>query len=207
MMRRLLKVSLPRLCFPLLVLGTAFAGVGGSISGTIKDPSGAAVAKASVTLVNTSTGVRQAATADGRGAYVFPVLPVGSYVLEVNHPGFKPYRRTGIALDANSALLLDVVLQVGERSDAITVSENAVHVETSSSQMGEVITGSAMTEVPLNGRSYTDLLSLQAGVAPATSITSSTVQDVGASAFSPSGDLNPGTVSITASANSPTVLW
>ena len=161
-----------------------------------KDPSGAAIAKASVTLVNTSTGVRQSATADGRGSYAFPVLPVGDYVLEVNHPGFKPYRRTGITLDANSAFLLDVVLQVGERTDAITVTENTVHVETSSSQMGEVITGSTMTAVPLDYRSFTDLLALQAGVAPTTSITSSTVQDVGASAFSPSGNLNPGTISI-----------
>ena len=195
-MRSLSKMSLRRLCLPLCLLGTAFAGVGGSISGTVKDPSGAAIAKASVTLTNPSTGVLQSASADGRGTYAFPVLPVGGYVLEVNHPGFKPYRRTGIVLDANSSLLLDVVLQVGERTDAITVSENAVHVETSSSQMGEVITGSTMTGVPLNNRSYTDLLALQSGVAPATSITSSTVQDVGASAFSPSGDLNPGTVSI-----------
>ena len=189
-------MSLRRLCLLLCLLGTAFAGVGGSISGTVKDPSGAAIVKASVTLINPSTGVRQSASADGRGTYAFPVLPVGGYVLEVNHPGFKPYRRTGIVLDANSSLRLDVVLQVGERTDAITVSENAVHVETSSSQMGEVITGSTMTGVPLNNRSYTDLLALQSGVAPATSITSSTVQDVGASAFSPSGDLNPGTVSI-----------
>jgi hypothetical protein len=195
-MRSLSKMSLRRLCLLLCLLGTAFAGVGGSISGTVKDPSGAAIVKASVTLINPSTGVRQSASADGRGTYAFPVLPVGGYVLEVNHPGFKPYRRTGIVLDANSSLRLDVVLQVGERTDAITVSENAVHVETSSSQMGEVITGSTMTGVPLNNRSYTDLLALQSGVAPATSITSSTVQDVGASAFSPSGDLNPGTVSI-----------
>jgi hypothetical protein len=195
-MPSLSKLSLLCLCLPLFLLATAWAGVGGSISGTIKDPSGAALPKASVTLVNTATGVRQSATADGRGTYTFPVLPVGGYVLEVNHPGFKPYRRTGIVLDANSALLLDVVLQLGERTDAITVSENAVHIETSSSQMGEVITGSTMTGVPLISRSYTDLLALQSGVAPATSITSSTVQDVGASAFSPSGDLNPGTVSI-----------
>ena len=62
--------------------------------------------------------------------------------------------------------------------------------------MGEVITGTQMTAVPLNGRSYTDLLALQPGVAPVTSITSDTVQDVGASALSPSGDLNPGTISI-----------
>jgi len=195
-MRSLFKTILRRLCLSLCFVATAFAGVGGSISGTIQDPSGAAIAKASVTVINTSTGVRQSAITDSHGTYVFPVLPVGGYALEVNQPGFKPYRRNGIILDANSALLLDVVLQVGERTEAITVNENAVHVETSSSQMGEVITGTTMTEVPLNGRSYTDLLSLQAGVAPATSITSSTVQDVGASAFSPSGDLNPGTVSI-----------
>jgi carboxypeptidase family protein len=183
-------------CLLLALLATAWAGVGGSISGTVKDQSGAAIAQASLTLIDTSNDVRLTATADSRGSYNFPVLPVGRYVLEVNHASFKPYRRTGIVLDANSVLLIDVVLQVGERTDAITVNENAAHVETSSSQMGEVIAGSTMTGVPLNGRSYTDLLSLQSGVAPATSITSSTVQDVGASAFSPSGDLNSGNISI-----------
>jgi hypothetical protein len=114
----------------------------------------------------------------------------------VNHPGFRPYRRTGIALDANSSLLLDVTLQVGERSDAVTVSDSAVHLDTYSSQVGEVINGGQMNAVPLNGRSYTDLLSLQPGIVPSTSINSETVQDVGASALAPSGDLNPGTISI-----------
>src|SRR5208282_2216844 len=184
------------LCLLLCLLATAFAGVGGSISGTIKDQSGAAIAQASVTLINPSTGVRQSATTDARGAYTFPVVPVGGYALEVNHPGFKPYRRTGIVLDTSSALLLDVTLQVGEHTEEMTVSDSAVHLETFSNQMGEVINGHQMTTVPLDGRSFTDLLSLQAGVAPATSITSSTVQDVGASALSPSGDLNPGTISI-----------
>jgi Carboxypeptidase regulatory-like domain len=185
-------------CLGLLLslLAVAWAGVGGSISGTVKDPSGAAIANASVTLINSATSVRQSATTDGRGSYTFPVLPVGNYVLEVNQPGFKPYRRNGIVLDTSSALLLDVVLQVGPWIDVITVSDAAVHLETSSSQMGEVINSDQMTAVPLDGRSYTDLLSIQAGVAPATSITSSTVQDVGASALSPSGDLNPGTISI-----------
>jgi len=195
-MRSFLQSFLFWICLPSCLLGTAWAGVGGSISGTVKDPSGAAVAQATISLVNKSTGVKQSASSDGRGTYTFPVLPVGEYLLEVNHAGFKPYRRTGIALDANSALLVDVVLQVGQRNDAITVSDNAAHVETSSSQMGEVIAGSTITGVPLNGRSYTDLLALQSGVAPATSITSSTVQDVGASAFSPSGDLNSGNISI-----------
>jgi Carboxypeptidase regulatory-like domain/TonB dependent receptor len=190
------KTLLAALCLLLFIPGSAFAGVTGSISGTIKDQSGRPIAKASVTLVSPSTGVQQSSLTDERGAYSFPALSVGSYVLEVSYPGFKPYRRTGVTLDANSALLLDVVLQVGQRTDAITVSDNSAHVETSSSQMGEVINGSTMTGVPLNGRSFTDLLALQSGVAPETSITSSSVQDVGASALSPSGDLNPGTVSI-----------
>ncbi|HTW59206.1 MAG TPA: carboxypeptidase regulatory-like domain-containing protein [Terriglobales bacterium] len=170
--------------------------MGGSISVAIKDPTGAAIANASIVLANADTGIQQSAVTDSRGAYTFPVLAVGSYVLEVNHPGFRPYRRTGIVLDANSALVLDIVLQVGERTDAVTVSESAVHLETHSSQLGDVIDGEQMNAVPLNGRSYTDLLSLQPGVAPSTSINSETVQDVGATALSPSGDLNPGTISI-----------
>ena len=194
-MRSLFKTTLG-LCLSLCLLGTAFAGVGGSISGTIQDPSGAAIAKASVTVINTSTGVRQSTTTDSRGAYAFPVLPVGGYALEVNQPGFKPYRRTGIVLDTNTSLALDIVLQVGERTDAISVSDSTVHLDTYSSQMGEVINSEQMSAVPLNGRSYTDLLSLQPGVAPETSINSNTVQDVGASSLSPSGDLNPGTISI-----------
>ena len=115
------------LCLSLCLVAMAWAGVGGSISGTIKDPSGAAIANASVTLANSATGVRQSASADGRGAYSFPVLPVGVYVLEVNQPGFKPYRRTAITLDTNSALLLDVVLQVGRKTDIVTVSDSTVH--------------------------------------------------------------------------------
>ena len=76
------------------------------------------------------------------------------------------------------------------------MTENAVHVEMSDTQMGEVISGTKMAAVPLNGRSYTDLLALQPGVVPATSLTSNTQQDVGVSALSPSGGLNPGTISI-----------
>jgi hypothetical protein len=195
-MRNFPQSLLLRLCLVLGLLGTSWAGVGGSISGTVKDPSGAAITQASVSLVEAATGVRSSTVTDGRGTYTFPVLPVGDYVLEVNQSGFKPYRRTGIVLDTNSALLLDVVLQVGERTDAVMVSDSAVHLETYSSQIGEVINSAQMTAVPLDGRSFTDLLSLQAGVAPETSINSNTVQDVGASALSPSGDLNPGTVSI-----------
>ncbi len=110
--------------------------------------------------------------------------------------GFRGYQRTGIVLDTNAALNLDAVLEVGRVAETVSVVDDALHVETTSTQMGEVITGRQMTAVPLNGRSYTDLLSLQAGVAPLTSITSTTVQDVGATILNPSGTLNPGTISV-----------
>lgn len=193
---RIFPATFPQVLFLLLCLATAWAGVGGSISGTVKDTSGAAIPSVIVSLLNPSTGMRETKITDGRGEYTFPVLPVGNYVLEVKQSGFKPYRRTDIALDTNSALVLDVTLEVGDRSESVTVSDSAVHLETNSTQMGEVIDYKQITAVPLNGRSFTDLLSLQAGVAPETSITSNTVQDVGASALSPSGDLNPGTISI-----------
>ncbi|MGB6430717.1 MAG: carboxypeptidase regulatory-like domain-containing protein [Candidatus Acidiferrales bacterium] len=174
----------------------AWAGVGGEISGTVRDSSGAVIPKVTITATNTGTGFAQSAATDDKGFYSFPSLPIGRYDLEFKATGFGPYRRTGVAIDANTALVVDAVLSVGARSEAVTVTDSQVHVETSSTQMGEVITGAQMTGVPLNGRSFTDLLALQPGVAPSTSITSDTVQDVGASALSPSGDLNPGTISI-----------
>src|ERR1700729_1280787 len=179
-----------------MLASAARAGVGGRISGTVKDASGAVVAKATVSITNADTGVRQVLTSDGNGAYSFLNVPVGRYLLEVSADSFRPYQRTGIMIDANSALTIDAVLAVGARSDAVTVIDNQLHVDTASTQIGEVITATQMTSVPLNGRSYTDLLALQPGVAPVTSITPDTVQDVGASALSPSGDLNPGTISI-----------
>src|ERR1700723_1410251 len=175
---------------------TASAGVGGRISGAVTDPSGSAVPKASVSLTNQATGLRQTLTTDDKGVYSFLDVQVGRYDLEITADGFKPYQRNGMVVDADASLLIDAVLQVGAKNETVVVDATALHTETSSTQLGEVITGAQMTAVPLNGRSYTDLLALQPGVAPSTSITSLTVQDVGAAALSPSGNLNPGTVAI-----------
>ena len=173
-----------------------WAGVDGTIAGTVKDFSGAVVRNGAVKAVNIQTGLQQQATTNDVGSYSFPNLPVGQYDISIKKAGFKVYQRTGIAIDANSSEVVDVVLEVGEPTEAITVNETAIHAETVDSQLGEVVSGPKMVAVPLNGRSFTDLLSLQAGVAPATSLTSNTQQDVGVSALSPSGNLNPGTISI-----------
>src|SRR5271163_3508266 len=174
----------------------AWASVGGSISGTVKDPSGRVVSTADVTVRETGTGVSFKTHTDSKGHYTFPVLPVGHYELNVQASGFTAYERKDIVLDTNAALTLDAPLQVGGGSQTVSVNDNTLHVDTTSTQLGQVITGRQMTAVPLDGRSYTDLLSLQPGVAPATTITSSTVQDVGATVLNPSGTLNPGTISV-----------
>jgi Carboxypeptidase regulatory-like domain len=199
------SISLPPSFFRLSSFLTLFlfifssnlwCGVGGSITGTVIDPSGAAVVKASVTATNVETGIQQTVLTGLNGVYAFPSLPIGHYSLEVVSPLLRAYRQTGIVIDANSALTIDIVLLLGEHSDAVIVAEDQIQVEATNTQNGEIITAAQMTAVPLNGRSFTDLLALQPGVAPVTTITSDTVQDVGASVLSPSGDLNPGTISI-----------
>jgi hypothetical protein len=179
-----------------LMASALLANDGGSLLGTVTDPNGAAVPGARVTATKPATDVKQSVTTDDRGFYSFQSLPVGRYDLELQAAGFQTMRRTGIVIDVDTKVVVDAALRIGERTDAVTVSESAAHVETVDTQMGQVITGQQMTAVPLNGRSFTDLLALQSGVVPVTSLTSDTTQDVGVSAFSPSGDLNPGTISI-----------
>ena len=150
-----------------LFLGTvAWAGITGSISGLVTDPSGAVVVGAQVIATETQTGLRTESVTDAKGFYNFPTLAIGTYDLEVHQSGFKTFHQTNITIDANSAVKVDVALQVGTTSENVEVRSDAVQVETQTTQMGEVITGTRMTSVPLNGRAYTDLLSLQPGVVP-----------------------------------------
>ena len=196
-----IRVLVRKSCRVLCIVGIlssslAWASVGGSISGTVKDPSGSVVPNANVSIREVNTGLFYQTNTDSKGYYTLPVLPVGQYELSVEASGFRSYQRTGIVLDTNAALTFDASLEVGSVAQTVSVTDNTLHVETSSTQMGQVISGRQMTTVPLNGRSYTDLLSLQPGVAPATTITSTTVQDVGATILDPSGTLNPGTISV-----------
>src|SRR5207245_7046281 len=158
-------LTLALVAFALLIAGgSALAGVTASISGTVKDPSGATVAGASVTVVNDDTGIKQSQHTNAAGFYSFQSLPLGHYTIEVEQPGFRIYRQTGLVLDVNAALVVDVDLKVGDVKEVVQVASEAVHVETASTQLGEVIGGSEMTGVPLVSRSYTDLLALQPGV-------------------------------------------
>ncbi len=170
----------------------------GSISGTVKDVTGAVMPKVSVVLRNTSTGVKQSTQSNSDGFYAFPSVPVGQYELDVSSPGFKPYQRTAITIDVNTKLQADVTLEMGEETQKVTVrAAGAAQIDTESTQMGDVITGPVITAVGLNGRSYTDLLALQPGIVPESTQTPDSVVMAGVTvAIPPSGDLNPGNQSI-----------
>jgi Carboxypeptidase regulatory-like domain/TonB dependent receptor len=184
----------------LLVCGQAFAGVTASISGTVRDPSGAAIVGATVTATNTGTGIKQTQNTNGQGFYSFQSLPLGSYTIDVQQKGFRTYRQTDITLDVNDALTVDATLQVGQTAEKIEVAAESLHVDTISSQMGEVIEGKEMTDVPLVKRSYTDLLALQPGVAATPSqITGAYAGPFISAGFAVplvSGDLNSGALSV-----------
>jgi hypothetical protein len=183
-------------CFLFVVAAVAWGAVAGSMSGTVKDPTGSLVPNANVTVRELNIGISHQTRTNARGYYTLPVLPVGRYELQVQASGFQTYQRRDIVLDTAASLTIDVSVEMGTSSQTVSVTDNTLHVETVSTQLGEVISGRQMTAVPLNGRNFTDLLSLQAGVAPSTTMSSSTVQDVGATILDPSGTLNPGTISV-----------
>src|SRR5262249_2406630 len=175
----------------------AWAQADGSLSGVITDPSGAVVPGATLALVNTTLGTPFVATSDSQGAYAFPNVPVGRYDLLVNLEGFKPVRRTGLAVDINTRLQVDVKVELGEQTEAVTVSAGAMHVETTSTQIGEVVAAATMTTLSLNGRSFTDLLAIQPGVTPVTTMQPDSIVMAGVTgAVAPSGQLNPGNLAI-----------
>src|SRR5579872_6116062 len=157
-------------CIQLVAVPGASAQIAGKVSGVVRDKTGSVIAGAAVAAINNTTGVKQTTKSDVQGSYSFPVLPVGQYEIEVTSDGFKPYRQTGLTIDINSAVVLDLTLQLGEQSQNITVSvtEEPVQVETTDTQLGEVLGSKQVAEIPLNGRSYTDLFSTQVGVSPIT---------------------------------------
>ncbi len=186
----------------LLALPTLLkAWVGGSLSGTIRDVSGGVIPGAKLTLIDSSLGSRFQTVSNSEGFYSFPALPVGRYDLNIEADGFRPQKTTNLKIDTDSAIQSDAVLEVGVQSDTVTVTDTAgdidTHVETVATHLGEVVGEKQVESLPLNGRSYTDLLAIQPGVTPVTTLTPTSVIMAGVTGtLNPSGDLNPGDVSI-----------
>ena len=179
---------------------SAYASVTGTITGVVRDSSSAVIPGVEVTATNRETGVKVSVASDAQGFYSLQGLPVATYDVEMAKSGFKSAIQSSLLLTVNDVLKVDVVLQAGSVEEKVTVTADALHAETTSSQMGEVISGETMTAVPLVSRSYTDLLALQPGVAPVSSgLAGGQGGNFSATGFpitAISGSLNAGNVSV-----------
>jgi hypothetical protein len=165
-----LKKLLVVLTFATLSTASALhAQVTGAITGRVTDPSGAIVSGAKIAATNTSTNFSQQAVTDGSGEYHLQALTPGSYSVAITAAGFQTFTTTGIDVKVNDQLRIDAALTVGGVEQNVSVQANAVQVEADSTQLGDVIESKEMLAMPLNGRSYLDLMALQPGVTPVTS--------------------------------------
>ncbi len=187
---RLFASSLILVLVAVLVSSPVRADVTGAIQGVIRDSSNGAIAGAKLTLTNVETNLKYEEVSGTDGSYRILALPVGNYTLSVTSGGFRTFEETGIIVKVNDQLQIDVTLTVGSvQQEVVKVEANAVQVQTENTQLGDVIDSKKMLALPLNGRSYIDLLGLQAGVAPGTAETIQQDRPV-------SGILSSGNVSV-----------
>jgi hypothetical protein len=135
----------------------------GAINGTIVDPSGAVVAGAEVKAINNGTAAVLTTTSTSEGQFAFQDLPLGSYKVSVNAPGFQAVNVDNVSVTAGSVYTLPVKLTVGHQSTAIEVSAAAVTVDTSTATQNMTIPSAVVQNVPLNGRDFTQLISTAPG--------------------------------------------
>src|SRR5881396_2439841 len=158
----------------LIALGTCLSFAQNStatILGTVKDASGALIPGVSITVKHTESGLTRTVVSGERGGYNVPLLPVGAYEITTTMPGFKQVVRSGINLVVGQEAVVDLTLEVGAAAELVTVTEEAPLVNTTTSSTSGVITEQQVKELPLNGRSFDQLITLNVGVSNATSNT------------------------------------
>src|SRR5579862_9128047 len=151
------------------VVALLFCGVSllgqtlGEISGTVVDPSGAGVPNSAVTLTNTSTNASRTEQTNEQGLYTFPSVPPGIYNVKVEHPGFKT-TTSNVEVQVQQSVRLNLTLQVGQVSESVEVSATAALLQAENATVGTVIETKSITELPLNGREYLNLVTLSPNV-------------------------------------------
>ena len=156
-LRRLLLIAF------LMILGTPVFAQDGTIVGTVTDSSGAAVANASITLVDIDTGITRSLTTSSEGQYVAPDLHVGHYTVRANASGFKVAEQKNVSLAVGDRLRLDFRLEVGSAQEQVTVEANAVAVQTDTGEVSNLMTGTQVNQLATNGRSVFTLFALAPG--------------------------------------------
>ncbi len=159
-----------RKCLMVVVIGGSLPLLAqvdtGTIQGVVRDMSGAVVPGATVTVRNEGTSISQTTKTSGAGAYVFTPLRIGAYTVEAEQAGFKKERRTGLELSIQQQLVVDFTLEPGEVTASVDVNAAAPILQTENGSVGQVVEGTTINDLPLNGRNYTFLARLTAGVNP-----------------------------------------
>src|ERR1700690_1035173 len=138
----------------------------GTILGTVTDPSGAVLPGAKVIVKNTGTGLERTTETSADGSYSLPELPIGTYSVTVTLSGFQTYVATGVTVDVATERRVDAGMKTGQVSTKVEVSADQLPlVETTTNDMGGVLTARTVEDLPVNGRDYTKLIFLNPGVA------------------------------------------
>ena len=135
------------------------------LSGTALDTTGAVIAGAKIEAKNVGTGISYVGTTDGAGRYSIPEMPIGTYNVSAQKSGFQKLVQTGIILTIGAHPVLDFTLKVGHTSEVVEVHGQTSQVETTTAAVGQLVSPVQMADLPLNGRNFTDLLSLAPGIA------------------------------------------
>jgi Carboxypeptidase regulatory-like domain/TonB dependent receptor-like, beta-barrel len=155
------------LCIPITLAIPAWAQKdAGSIVGTVKDPSGAIVANAKVTITDLDHGQTSSTTTNSEGEFVVSPLRVGRYTVTVEQTGFKKAISDPISLDVQQRVAVNIILQVGQITESVVVSSASPLLETETSELGQVVDSQRVANLPLNGRNFAQLALLAAGTAP-----------------------------------------
>jgi len=149
-------------------LSAAGQQISGNIRGSVLDPSGAAVAAATITARQIETGFTRSAATDRSGDYILLELPVGHYQLQAEAKGFRTYVQQGITLDVNETATVPVRLTVGVETQKLEVEADAQLIETTVTNLGKTVSEREILDLPLDGRNFTQLGVLQPGVVPLT---------------------------------------
>src|SRR5437016_3852826 len=149
------RSAVAALWFSFFVIGSAgavWAQAGrGTITGTVTDPSGAVIAAASVTATNTATQTSTKTTTTSSGHYTIPALRVGTYEVTVEQAGFKKYVESGIVVEVGQTVRVDAAMQLGETTQSVEVTADAIQVQRDTSDRGTVVTGQEVLELPIVG--------------------------------------------------------
>jgi hypothetical protein len=165
------------------------------INGKVADQSGADIVGVEILARNLDSGKQFTAMTSSDGTYAIQIEP-GRYDVEIKARCFKPFHQNNVMITDSQSLAIDAVLELESQIESVTVLETETQMDPSSTQLGGEISEKRLSSIPLNGRSYTDLLSLQPGIAPTSTAQPNAVVMAGVTSTPPSGDLDAGNVSV-----------